>query len=195
MAAQARDLEELLEQLHHAADADYRRVSVDEVLHKVGTRSFSPLLLLVGACITSPLSGIPGFPTVASALLLLISVQLLAGRRHFWLPRWLLRRSVPRDRMLPAIDWLQPGARFIDRFLRPRLTPLVGRAGSFLIAMVCLTIAFVMPLLEFIPFSSSVAGISLLSFGLALVSCDGVFALLGYATTALMVAMVVVGLP
>lgn len=177
------DLEELLDQLSWSADTDHPRISVEEIITAVGTRSFGPLLLLVGVLIASPLSGIPTFPTINALVVLLVSSQLLMGRKHFWLPAWLLHRSVPRDKMATAIRWLRPPARFIDRFIRPRLIILVkGPVTTRITATLCLIIASVMPLLEFIPFSSSLAGVVLAAFGLALISRDGLLALIAFTT-------------
>lgn len=176
------DLEELLDQLAWSANTHQTRISVDEILTAVGTRSFGPLLLLVGMLIASPLSGIPGFPTINAVIVLLVSSQLLMGRKHFWLPDWLLRRTVPQGKMATAVRWLRPSARFIDRFIRPRLILFVkGPAPTRITALLCLIIASVMPLLEFIPFSSSLAGVVLAAFGLALVSRDGLLALIAFA--------------
>lgn len=177
-----KDLEELLDQLEWSADTHPSRISVEEIITAVGTRSFGPLLLLVGVLIASPLSGIPTFPTLTALIVFLVSLQLLMGRKHFWLPAWLLHRSVPGERMATAVRWLRPSARFIDRFIRPRLTILVkGPVTPRITALLCLIIAAVMPLLEFIPFSSSLAGVVLAAFGLALVSRDGLLALIAYA--------------
>lgn len=178
---EVRDLEELLDQLAWSADTDHTQISVQEIITAVGTRSFGPLLMLVGALIASPLSGIPMFPSITAAIVLLVSVQLLLGKRYFWLPSWLLRRTVPREKMATAVRWLRPSARFIDRLIRPRLVLLVkGSVATRIAALLCLVIASVMPLLEFIPFSSSLAGVVLTAFGLSLVSRDGLLALVAY---------------
>ncbi|MEE4382194.1 MAG: exopolysaccharide biosynthesis protein, partial [Pseudomonadales bacterium] len=81
-------LGELLDQLRAAVEADGAEVSVGELMEAVGRRSFAPVLLLVGLLLVSPLSGIPSFPTLMALLVCLVSVQMLLGRRHFWLPRW-----------------------------------------------------------------------------------------------------------
>lgn len=86
------NLEQLLDLIDKAAD-DLDRVSLGMIVEAVGSRSFGPLLLMVGVTLASPLSGIPGMPTTMGMLVLLIAVQLLFGRQHFWLPRWLLKRS------------------------------------------------------------------------------------------------------
>lgn len=177
----ARDLEELLDQLDWSADTDHRKISVEEILTAVGARSFGPLLLLVGALIASPLSGIPTFPSVIAIIVILVSLQMLMGRAYFWLPAWLLHRTVPREKMATAVRWLRPPARFIDRFIRPRLFIFVkGPVAKSAIALLCLIISSAMPLLELIPFSSSLAGVVLTAFGLSLVSRDGALALIAY---------------
>lgn len=179
----ARNLEELLSQIDWAANTDHRQITVAEILVAVGARSFAPILLLAGALIASPLSGIPGFPTAMAILIFLVSIQMLVGRRYFWLPSWLLHRNVPQRKMAATVQWLWRPARFIDHFVRPRLTGLVKGAGARIIALLSLLIASSMPFLELIPFSSSLAGVILTAFGLSLVSSDGLLALIAYIMT------------
>lgn len=192
---EARDLEELLDQLHCASNTDHHRITVRDIVIAVGTRSFAPLLLLVGILITSPLSGIPVFPTVAAIIVLLISAQMLIGRRHFWLPDWLLNRSLPRKQMLQAIDFLRPAARWVDRLIKPRLTYLVKGPALLIIAVLCTLIALAMPGLELIPFSSSMAGLALTAFGLSLVAQDGFLAIIAYAAVGSTAWLIASGLP
>lgn len=191
----ARDLEELLEQIATTAHSDHTRVTLGDILEAVGTRSFSPLLMLTGTLLVSPLSGIPLFPSTMAFIVLLVSLQMLVGRRHFWLPRWLLMRTLERENLLRILEWLQTPCAFIDRYLQPRLLYLVRGPSQVLIALVCLLLAALMPVMELIPFSSSVAGFALCAFGLALVAHDGLMVLLAYATITLMSAVIVGALP
>jgi hypothetical protein len=188
-----RDLEDLLDHIQVAANRDLRQMTVATILEASGTRSFSPLLMLVGLLVASPLSGIPFFPTLSAAIVLAVSLQILLGREHFWLPGWLLRRTLPGARLKSAIEWLKPGARFVDRLIRPRLSLLVRGPGKYPIALTCLLIAATMPLMELIPFSSSVAGLTLCAFGLALASYDGILALAAYVTTVILAGLVIAG--
>lgn len=190
----ARDIEELLDQLEWSADTDHQQVSVEEIITAVGSRSFGPLLLLAGVLIASPLSGIPTFPSVIAIIVLLVSLQMLMGRAHFWLPAWVLHRAVPRKKMATAIRWLRRPARFIDHFIRPRLLIFVKAPVAIsTIALLCLIISFTMPLLELIPFSSSLAGAVLTAFGLALVARDGLLALIAYMTAGATLWLVIQG--
>lgn len=193
-AANVTDLEQLLATLEHAAGEGQEPTRLEDIIEAIGGRSFAPVLLLIGVLIASPLSGVPGFPTLGAGIVLLVGIQMLVGRRHFWLPRWLLRRSVPQQKMSEAIDWLKRPARAIDRLLRPRLTSLVLGPGRYMIALTCLVIASTMPFLELIPFSSSAAGVALSAFGLALVAHDGVLALLAYIVTGLTAWLIVMSM-
>jgi|GEM_PF-77717 len=183
MAPELTNLEQLLDQMATAARGR-EEVSLGALVEAVGSRSFGPLLLLVGVVLASPLSGVPGMATTMAVLVMSIAVQLLFGRKHFWMPRWLLNRSVSRDRFIRALDWLHPPARWIDRWLRPRLTVLVHRSGAYAIAIICTVIAVGMPAMELVPFSASSAGVALAAFGLSLVAHDGLLALIAFAFTA-----------
>jgi hypothetical protein len=186
-------LETLLDQLAGLCLKDAQCISVGDIIHVVGDRSFAPLLMLVGMLLVSPLSGVPTFPSMVAVIVSLVTLQMLCGRRHFWLPARMLNVQVPCDKLNTALQWLQRPARFVDRITKPRLTVLVRGPSIYIIALICLSIACVLPLMELILFSSSVAGTVLVLFGVALVSRDGLLALFGYSATAVTVWVVVGG--
>lgn len=192
MAEEPHNLEELLDRFCSAKVADDDQVSVGALLEEIGTRSFGPLLLFAGAVMASPLSGIPGMPTTMGALTLLISLQLLLRRDHFWLPRWMLNRSLSHDKIKRAVKWLRPVARFIDRLLRPRLTRLVRGRAAYVIAAVCALMAVGVPAMEVVPFSATLAGAALCAFGLSLTSRDGLVAIVAFGFTGAVLGVVLV---
>ncbi len=79
----------------------------------------------------------------------------------------------------------------MDRFLKPRLTLLTSDAMMYVVAVICIGIAAVMPVMEFVPFSANIAGIALTAFGLSLIARDGLLALIAYLFTAMIVVFVV----
>jgi hypothetical protein len=187
-------IEELLDSLL-GAEGDGGRTSVDDIVTAVGRRSFGPLLLLAGLITLAPLIGdIPGVPTLMAILVLLVAVQLLMGRDHFWLPGWLLKRSIARDKLDRAVTWMRKPARVVDRVLYPRLRFLTRRLGTMGIAVMCIVIALAMPPMEFVPFTANGAGLALTVFGLALIVNDGLIAILGYIITLGILTLVVVNL-
>ena len=179
------NLEQLLERIC-GAEPEAGRVSLDAILDVVDCRSFGPLLVVAGLLTLAPIIGdIPGVPTTVGVLVFLIAVQLLFHREHVWLPRFLLNRSIERGKLHKAIGWLYRPARFIDRFLRQRLTTFADGAIIYVIIIVCLGIAATMPVMEVVPFSATAAGAALAAYGLALIARDGLLALMAFAFTAI----------
>ena len=189
-----KDLEELLDRCREAAEKN-DPVSLDAVLDLVGRRSFGPLLLVAGVVASAPVVGdIPGVPTATGIVDVLLAGQLLVGRDQFWLPRWLLRRTVKRERVCKAIGWMQPVARFVDRLLKQRLEAFTGAAATRAIAIVCIAIALATPFMEVVPLSANVAGAALTMFGLSLIANDGLMALLAFLCTTALIALLAYGL-
>lgn len=167
-------------------------VRLGAVLDLVGRRSFGPMLLVAGLVVMAPLIGdIPGVPTVIGVFVFLVALQLLLGRDHFWLPEWLLARRVRKSTLHKAIVWMMPVARFVDRFLGPRLTGLVNGGARFGVALLAMLVSLLMPVMEFIPFSANAAGVTLTVFGLALIARDGLLALIAFALTGLTVGVII----
>lgn len=173
------DIEELLDRIE-AGSAEKTQVSIGEMMDSVGRRTFGPMVLLVGIILVTPLSGLPGMPTLMGLVMFLTLGQILLGRRHFWLPGWVVKRHVPRQRLVQGLELLRPGARRVDRLIRPRLTPLVKGPGLYVMALACMVISVVMPATELVPFSASIAGLALMMFGLAMISKDGLLALFAW---------------
>ena len=146
------NLEELVDRIDEAAN-NHERVSLDVMMDEVGRRSFGPLLLLGGLLMAAPVIGdIPGVPVLLGLFVVLVAVQLLFGHYHFWLPQWLLKRSVRSEKVKKTTNkWLRRPARFIDRFLRKRLPFFTERGGTRAIAIACTLLALSTPVAEFIP--------------------------------------------
>lgn len=173
------DIGELLDRIEAGAD-ERSHVSIGEMMDSVGRRTFGPVVLLVGLILVTPLSGVPGIPTLMGLLTLLTLGQILIGRKHFWLPRWLVQRQVPRQKLVQGLEIMRPPARSIDRLIRPRLTLLVRGPGLYAMALICMVISVAMPATELVPFSASIAGLALMTFGLAMISKDGLLALIAW---------------
>lgn len=182
--ARPKNLEQVLDRLSAAAEAG-ESIRLKDVMKAIGRRSFGPLLLVAGLVMLAPIIGdIPGVPTIMASFVVLIAVQLLFCRDHFWLPHWLLNQSIQRDKFCKALKWMRPPARFVDRFLHLRLEWFTGRVGVFVMAITCIGIAAATPLMEFIPFSANGAGAAITGFGLSMIAHDGLLALLALCLAA-----------
>jgi len=189
MPEEITNLTQLLFQLERLARTR-DHISLEMVMQVVGRRSFAPILLLAGLLLFSPLSGIPGVPTLMGILVLLVTIQMLALRKHFWLPGWLLHRSIPQSKLLKTLHWLEKPAVVLDRWIKPRLEILVSRTGSLAVALVCCVIALLLPLMEVVPFSASIAGLALATFGLAIIAHDGLLVLIALVITGLVPGLI-----
>lgn len=193
MTGDADSLGAVLDRLERVA-GETDPVTVDAVLDELGRRSFGVALLVPGLVILAPLVGdIPGVPTMVAAVVLLSVGQLLLGRESPWLPRWLLERDAEAETVRKVVDGMRPAVRLVDRVVEPRLTALTGKVGRRVIAVVSVVVAAGVPLMEVIPFSANVAGVLLSGFGLALISSDGLLALVTVAVAGAISAVVVLG--
>lgn len=187
-----RNLEELLDRIIDSASS--REVTLDDIMDIIGRRSFGPLLLLAGLLILAPIIGdIPGVPTIIAVFVFLIAVQLLVGREHFWLPQWLLCRSVSGDKLEKGLKYLYKPARFVDRFLKARLLMFVNGYSKYAVAAISIGIALGMPIMEIVPFSANAAGIVLVGFGLSLIARDGLLSLISFVLAGGTYAVVMLG--
>ncbi len=121
----------------------------------------------------------------------LVCGQLLLHRRTLWLPRWILRRAVPKRRWPHALRLLRPVAHGADWLLRPRLAWLVSGWRVSVIALVCLLLALCTTPLEMLPGANTTTGAALTAFALALTARDGLLVIVGMLACGLLVTMVV----
>ncbi|WP_041523002.1 exopolysaccharide biosynthesis protein [Gilvimarinus agarilyticus] len=189
------NLEQVMDRVVETA-REHDTVTVEVILGAIGQRSYGPVLLLVGLLVLAPLIGdIPGVPTLCAIIVLLFSVQLMLQRERFWLPKWLLNRSVKSSSLTKAVELSRKPARFIDRLVKPRLTFLIrGYIPARCVALCSIVIALMMPAMEFIPFSANLAGAVLTCFGLALIARDGLLVLLAFLLTTAAAGLVLYGL-
>jgi hypothetical protein len=185
------NLQQLLEDISSASE-DTANFSVENLLQEIGSRSFGPLLVLAGLVVLAPLIGdIPGVPTVIGLFVFLLALQLLLGKKHLWLPKWLLKKEMSAEKLRTSLKRLDKPTRYIDRLLRPRLSVLVSDRAVTAMALTCILVALSMPMMEFIPFSANIAGAVLTAFGLSLISKDGALALAAFVVTAITVVAAV----
>lgn len=168
---------EIVERVTQVAASE--RVQVRDVLRAIGDAGFAPVLLIPAVAVATPLSGIPLFSSLMGIIIALVSAQMLARRDHLWLPRWILDREVKGRIVVRAFGYVRPVARWLDARTNRRLVLLVRPPFVFVPQLICLLSGIFMPILEFVPFSSSIVGMSVAILALGMVSRDGLVLLLG----------------
>lgn len=188
MSTSTDNLKGLIDSLDDMIDGE--SVTLSDIVESMGEHSFATVLLIPALIMVSPISGIPGSPTVAAMLFALISIQMLMGRDALWLPGFLGRLEIPADRLATALNWLRRPATWVDPVIRRRLTFLTDRPASYLAILCCVCIALTMPPMELLPFAASFASGTVALFATGLMARDGVFVVLGYLSVLGLMALV-----
>lgn len=153
------------------------RVSIGDMLSAFGGAGFLPALLIPAVIVVSPLSGIPILPTICGTMIFLVAMQMLAQRRHLWLPRWLCRRSIATSRLKSGMARLRGTALWLDGHSGRRLTLLTQQPFLSVLHLAAALCGLAMPFLELVPFSSSLLATAICLMGLAITTRDGLWAL------------------
>ncbi|WP_066554929.1 exopolysaccharide biosynthesis protein [Croceicoccus bisphenolivorans] len=180
MAADPHSVCEILNCLDEVAK-EHSKVSVENVVDAIGSRSYGPFLLVPALLEITPVGAIPGVPTFLAVIITLVALQMLFGRKHIWIPGFISHRSVSAERVEKASRKLRKIAAFLDKWFHGRLKALTHgvpvRIAAILIIGLCATV----PPLELVPFASSGPMIAVAAFGLALMVRDGLLMLIATA--------------
>mgnify|MGYP001793210459 CR=1 FL=1 len=172
-------------------------LTIQQLLDRVGPRSFGAVLLVPALILVSPLSIIPFMPTIGGLVILTIATQAFFGRRHLWLPRFLANRRLTTDQLTRVVTYLRRPAKWLDTHSRDRLRFLTAPPLDRMSLLAVMTVASTWPFLEIVPMFTTIsaAGVALVGFGVMV--RDGYVLLAGYtiiAATLLFVLRLVTGI-
>ena len=161
-------------------------ISFGRILDELGERSFGLLLIVLALPNCIPFPGVPGVSFVTGMAILYISIQLILARGEPALPAWLNRKSFSRGQLSHFIVKTNPLLRWLEKPIRPRLSPLVAGSGERIIGLVALVHAITLALP--IPMGNLPQGIALILLALALIELDGLMAIFGYLASVAAIA-------
>lgn len=163
------------------------RVSLAAVARILGRRSIGALLLVLALPVALPIPA-PGLSVLFGVPLIVLSAQLMLGRRRAWLPAPLARRSISRAEFVALIERAMPALRRMERTIRPRLEWLAGDWAMAPVGAVCLVLAVIITLP--VPLGHVVPGMAISLLALGLVERDGLAIGLGLTTAVAALALV-----
>lgn len=157
-------------------------VSAGEVLEAFERRSLGVLLTVFGLIAVLPVIGdIPGASILLGTLILIAVAQSFIGGGALWMPGFVRRREIGRERFDRGIERARPWVAWVDHLLKPRLTALVaGRTQRWTVSVAAALLALTFYPLAFVPFGVNAPALGVLALGLGLMACDGLMVLLGY---------------
>jgi hypothetical protein len=173
---QSRALSDVLDQLERSAHGDH--ITVQEVVEQLGHRSFASLMLVFSLISTSPASAIPGLTAFVAAVTFILVGQMIIGRDHVWLPAYLTRRRISTAKLCKGIGWMRRPVRFVERYLKARLTFLLHRPWLFVPLLLIMALTLFMPFMEAIPTSGSIASAVIALFAAGLLTRDGILVMI-----------------
>jgi len=174
------------EVLSSLATQPSEQFTVGDLLSVLRGRAFALLIVILGLpnCLPMP----PPIPLVCGLLLALVAAQIAAGLSAPWLPRALLRRSIPRDDMSRAVARALPTLRRLERWSRPRVSVFHSAVAMRVVGFVLLTLALGLivaaPIVGQIPL-----GLAVCLLGLGLVERDGLVVIAGLVIGAVGIAL------
>ncbi len=161
------------------------RLSFTGLAEQLHSRAWGGLLFIFAAINVLPLP--PGTSTFFALPLLIVSAQMVLGRRSPWFPARLDRRGVTKlelTRLIEKIEWLELR---MERIFQPRLPELTGATAARVIGIVCflLSLAAAVP----IPLFHMAPAAAIALFGLALIYRDGSLVIVGAVATLLSIVV------
>ena len=153
------------------------RVPVGDLLDAFADRGPAVVLFVVAIPLALPIPAPPPLNFLFGLPLLFITLQMVAGRRHLYVPGWVRRQTLPKKTLDAAADRGRRFLRWAERFVRPRLSFMTGGAARYILGAGCtlmtLSIFTIYPMSNTIPS----AFIALSAFGR--ITGDGLIMLAG----------------
>lgn len=160
------------------------RLSVGTVLDAIGTQGFGLLLIIISLPSALPAPG-PGYSTPLGCLITFLGLQMLIGRRIPWLPERCRKWSISGKTAQAVLRRGSRFFRFIERFVRPRLSWIVAPAAHRLFALGTTAMGLLMILP--IPLTNTLPAVVVFLVGVSLSERDG---LIGIVAAAIGIAAV-----
>ena len=150
-------------------------VTVRQIRDALGDRSFAALLVFFAAINLLPLP--PGTTLVLGLPLMIVSAQMVWGRKIAWLPDFILVRSVQAEQFRALAERFIPRLVWLERWIKPRVWPMPDRYDERVIGLLALVMGTLVTLP--IPLGNWFPALTIALSGLALSERDGI--LLGVA--------------
>ncbi|RIJ33130.1 exopolysaccharide biosynthesis protein [Henriciella mobilis] len=177
-------------------DIDGEKITFGDVLDLFGDRSFGPVIAFLGLLVVlPPLGAVPGLPALIGLIIIMFSLQILFGAKHIWVPKFVQKRSIGKDKLKAANCRAKPWLKRIDKLISERLEFLTGRIAVVVAALMVTLLALLMIPLELVPFAVAAPGAAIVLFGLAFVARDGVLMLLGYVASIAATVITIITVP
>lgn len=157
-------------------------LSLGDILAETSERGFNLVIALLVLPFLFPMP--PGLTGPFGGACLILSIQMVLGRRSPWLPRKIATYKFPRAFANILLQNLRRVTRILEKIARPRLSkiadhPYVWRFNGFCISWLALL------LISPVPLTNPIPTIGILLLAVATIESDGLLMCIGYIFTVL----------
>ncbi len=183
MADDPKSVGDILDRLNELAE-EKDAISLGQTIEAFGNRSYAPFLIVLPLIDISPVGSIPGLPTLLALIIVLTAVQLLFGRTHMWLPRFLGNRSLSSGKVKKAVEKVRPVGKWMDKWFHGRLPALTQGPMIRVAAAAIIVLTLAVPPLELLPLATTAPMAAIAAFGMALLVRDGLLMIVAFVAAA-----------
>lgn len=161
------------------------RITIDDLRRALGGRSFGPLFMIAALLAILPTGAIPGMSLLTGFIMLVLSAELLFTPDRIWLPGFVGKRSLPRQKVVNSLRKGRDRAERLSRLVRPRMEFMLKPPLLQIVAVGGIIAALTMFPLALVPFGAFPASVPLLVVGAGLTARDGLVLAVGLVLLAI----------
>lgn len=162
-----------LEAIYQAAPDDGLRL--EDFLEGLGERAFGMVLFALAIPVCIPF--LYGIPQLVALPMIVLAVQMAAGRSEPWLPARFRNRKIDKAGLRQMAQGARKWFGWLETLARPRLLLLSGPRAERVIGMVF--VLFCCSILVPLPLTNSMPGIAIVIAALGLITRDGLLIVAG----------------
>ncbi len=157
-------------------------LTLGDILAETSERGFSLVMALLVLPFLFPMP--PGLTGPFGGACLLLSMQMILGKRSPWLPKKIANYKFPRSLSQVILQNLSRVTRILEKITRPRLAQIANHNWTWRLNGLCiswLTVLLISP----IPFTNPIPTVGILLLAVAAIESDGLLMCIGYLLTIL----------
>lgn len=157
-------------------------LSLGDILAETSERGFNLVIALLVLPFLFPMP--PGLTGPFGAACLILSMQMVLGRRSPWLPRKIATYKFPRSFANVLLQNLRRVTRILEKIARPRLSKIADNSYTWRFNGLCISWLAVL-LISPVPLTNPIPTIGILILAVATIESDGLLMCIGYIFTIL----------
>lgn len=180
---------DLLEEIDKETEGD---LTLGDITASLESQGFGPLIFIVALTAILPTGAIPMVPTVCAIVIFIFSAQMLLGNTGPWLPKFLRKRSIKRDKFVKAKNKVMGFVNRIDKIISKRCEHLFTNLSVKISAACMALLSLIIPPMEIVPFLAALPASAIALFSLALTARDGVLLIAAYSLSVIALSIAVI---